>query len=197
MRISAILSEAWRNVASGTTRAGIFATVLTMLGLGLALADTTTLLGLEQQAVAYQNAGAATYILSADAGISGQACEQLTTIRGITASGALRTAQNRLSLAAIPGTSIPLLEVTPHFSALLTIDATDDPHQTNTGGLLLSQDVGDTTGGAKGSTLRTSSGSNAKVAGVYAYPKDGRLQALSYAALAPVTADGTFGKSVV
>jgi hypothetical protein len=193
MRLGAIVSEAWRNIASGTTRAGIFFLALSVFGLGLALADASSMISMQRQSVAFQKAGAATYILSADGGISGEACDQLATIRGITASGALRTAQGRLNLAAMPGAPVPLLEVTSHFFALLALDKSKGGSPPVVGtGLLLSKSVGDVTGGEAGSTLALDGGEKAKVAEVFEYPNDGRLQALSYAALEPVTASGTF-----
>lgn len=186
MRLASIISEAWRNTATATTRPLIFALALIISAGGLALADTATLAALHHQAVQFHVSGGSTYILSADRAVSGVACDRLSQIDGIEASGALRTARNRLDVAALPGASIPILETTSAFGDVIGLPAL------RIGGIALSPDVADTLGTQRGDTVTLTGDKKVTVNGVFDYPNDGRLQALRYSVLSPVVAEDTF-----
>lgn len=184
MRLSAILSEAARNIFRGTTRAVLFALLLGSIVGGLAVADALTVHTLETQAQAYQQSGAATRILQSDSAIRGAACDALADgALPISAAGAL-SEDDPIELAALPTTSIPAFRVSPGFMGLLG----GAPERAGT---WISDVLAQTLSVVPGAQLQTSTGT-ITIAGIYPYPKDGRDNRLGFAMLVPVAADHVF-----
>lgn len=183
-----MLSEAGRNLSTGTTRAALFAVVLALAAFALAIADARSVLSLERQAQDFHSAGGATYVLHAESSVSGAACDSLNQIEGIEASGALRTVSDRLTFAAAPNSPVPVAHVTARFSELLDSSTT----RPQASGLLLSSEVADAMLASNATSLQTTAMEEAQVAGVFVWPRDGPLQSLSYVALSPVVASGVF-----
>lgn len=79
MPLASVISEAWRNVCVGTTRALTFALALAT-GLGvLAWADVGSAAASVEKVHAYVSAGASTYTIVSESNIHGTRCHQLTT----------------------------------------------------------------------------------------------------------------------
>ena len=188
MRPKALWREAWLNVRSGTTRAALFVVLVAAIGSALIVADAVVVQQLSAAATAYQNAGASTYTVAADARVDATACTALAGLPGVEAVGAIRDAPTALEPAALPSTTIPYFETTVGFGALLGAVNAD------TGGVLVSDQVAQTLQLKAGDEipLRSSTESTpqktAQVAGVYAYPDDGRVPGYGYAVLAEVVA---------
>lgn len=185
MRISAILREVGRNIASGTARVVTFALLLGALSAGLTMADLTAVRALTDAAARYTASGASVATLTATGRIDGLACEALATIPGVRAAGALRSTEHGITPAALPSSAIPVMEVTPGFPRVVHASHTADT------GVVISQQVRDALALEAGHPIVTTTGT-AAVAGTYAYPDDGRRAGYGYAALVPVPADDAF-----
>ncbi|RMI06576.1 hypothetical protein EBM89_15970 [Cellulomonas triticagri] len=183
-----MLGEARRDLVSGASRAGPWGLLLLVLTVLLCAADASAVLTLESRARTFVDTGGATHVLSSPGGVSGSACDALSGVGTVVASGALRTSSDRLALAATPRSPVTVSEVTPGFARLLDVT----PRGEAATGLLLSEALADQVLAASAPQVATESGAATAVRGTYAWPRDGRLQALAYAALAPAPAAGTF-----
>ena len=70
MRISAILSEALRDLTSGTARAALYGFLLVVIVAGLALVDQRAVASILNDARAFRAAGGAVTVLESRAAIS-------------------------------------------------------------------------------------------------------------------------------
>jgi len=190
VKMASVFSEAWRNLVSGTSRALWFALALAIFGGGLGIADVATTGALISQANDYKASGAAITTLVAQGRIDGRKCALLSDIPGVTASGAMRSANN-VKLLALPASPVPTKEVTAGFPQLLGFSL-----NTASPGIFISQEVAedfDITPATiqPGTKIDTDQGP-AAVAGVFDYPADGRRPGLGYALLVPATSDAAF-----
>lgn len=185
MRLRSILSEALRNIASGTTRAGTFALILLILGAGLLAADIAETRSLIAEAGHYQGVGASTVTLTAPDRVDGQRCESLNGLPGVQGAGAMKPSALPLSLAALPGAPMAQFEVTRSFSDVLGMSAVSSP------GILISEEVSTAVQRSRGDDLPLD-GATARIQGVFAYPTDGRRPGMGWAALVPSTARERF-----
>lgn len=183
MRIRGIASEATRNVLTGTTRVPLLALLLALTAGLAAGADVASIHALQNQARAYITGGGATRMLVAEDSVDQDRCEALAGYRNVQAAGALRQAED-LPLEALAGAGFPAYEVTPGFGHLLDVEAT-------AGGVWIAEPLADSLGVTAGSTV-TTDGRDFKVAGVFAYPDDGRDARLGYAIVMPTEGEGVF-----
>jgi hypothetical protein len=177
MRAAAVLSEALRNLATGTTRAAVLGLAACAVTAGPAAADARYVVALERQAAEFVAAGASVRTLVAEGMTDGAACEGLAGEGPIRSSGALRAA-DPVPLRAMPGDPLPAFEVTPGLARVLGVDAAAAE------GVWLPRELADTLGAEAGTRLPADEGT-LTVAGVYAYPDDGRDRRLGYAVLVP------------
>lgn len=182
MRAAAILSEAWRNIATRTTRATTFSLLLGLSAAAAGLLDTTTIISIQQDAEDWRTSGAAIHVLSVDQGIDGRSCTTLTHARGATgqpiaAAGAL-TAGPVLTFEATPASSLPSFTVTPSLADVLGIGSRV------TDGVWISDQLADTLAADAGDHLDTDHGP-LTIAAIFTWPDDGRDQRLAYAVLVP------------
>lgn len=178
MRLAALAREALRNILTGTARVGVFGIALALASTGLALADLTAVRALEQQARAFQDAGASIVTLVAPGRIDGRVCESLATLEGVRAAGAIRDSAQQVRALALPGAPLQTKDVTVGFPSLLTRGGATGA------GVVLVRGAADQLGLTVGDTLHAASG-EVRVAGVFDYPDDGRRTGLGYAALLP------------
>lgn len=182
MLIRSVLSEAGRNLLTGTTRAGIWALVLLIVVGGLAATDTRSVVGVLSDAQDFRDAGAATFVLSAPGSVDGGRCESLTRIEGVTGAGPSR-AGDPVRLAALPSTEILTYDVAPSFLPLIGV-------QDRGAGVVVPRSVADLLGPAQ--TITLDDGRTLPVSGIYAYPEDGRSTVLAHTVLTTVPTSGTF-----
>lgn len=185
MRTTAILSEAWRNLVTGTTRAALFAVLLALLSAGLAALEVTAVQQISAAAHTYVASGASVLTLRAPGRISGSACEALDAVPGVRAAGALRSTSATLVATVLPSSPLPEIEVT---GGVLDVLRADDRPGT---GVVLSQEAAASLSVVAGDDLSTRAG-GVLVTGTYAYPSDGREPGYGYAVLAPVAANRAF-----
>ncbi|MCM3532814.1 hypothetical protein M3693_01045 [Cellulosimicrobium funkei] len=185
MRPRSVASEAARNLRSGTTRALLLAVAFVLLVGTLAALDTRAVVDVLRGAADFRASGAAIATLAAPGRVDGGRCEAFSDVPGITA-GAYRAGEPLRALS-LPSSRLSVFDVTPGLLDVLT--GTTTPARTS--GVWLSAGLAETLGVVAGDRLATSSG-DATVAGIYAYPDDGRDRALAYAVLTPVPPAGTF-----
>lgn len=187
MKTRSALSEAWRNVATRTSRPLLSLVVFVCLVGGLALYDTVAIVGILADARAFERSGATVTTVLAPAGVDGAACSNLSKASGVRAAGALAEAPD-VVFSALPSTGVPVKTVTASFLDLLEHRA-----DRSMPGLYLSKDLATTLGAHIGDTVNTHTGDTV-VEGIYRYPDDGRAPGLGYAALivAPPTSDTHF-----
>ena len=183
MRARSILSEAYRNVVSGTTRALLLGILLAGITAGLALADVRSILALEGDAADFASSGASVRVLVAHSTTDGAACEQLGEVPGVRSAGALKEA-DAVVLRTMNANPIPAYAVTPGLIGVLG----GRPGGT---GAWISTQLAKTLSVRVGQDLVTTTGT-LTVAGVFDYPDDGRDSRLGYAALLPQPAAGGF-----
>ena len=193
MRPGSVLSEAWRNLISGTTRAGLFALVFVAAVGALSWVDVRSVVGIVDGAAQFRAAGATVEVLKSDPNIDGRRCDALSGTSALRNAGAIRQG-TPIRFLAIPASQITVVEATPGLIAMLPTIA--QPVQTIDGGpsgVWLSADLAAVLGTAPGRVVQTSAGS-ATVAGVYTWSDDGRARDLGYSMTAPVPADGAFSQ---
>lgn len=185
MRVDAILREVLRDIRTGTARAVTLTLILSVLGIALVLTEIITVRGLLDEAERFRSAGGATLTITAPGRIDGAACEQLRAIDGVGAAGAVRERRTDLRAGALPDAPLATFETTPGFPALLA------PESVAPVGLVVSEDVASELHLAVGDSIASDEG-RADVAGVFAYPSDGRRAGFGWAALERVNADRPF-----
>ncbi|MDR2973299.1 MAG: hypothetical protein LBV00_01100 [Propionibacteriaceae bacterium] len=188
--MSVVWGEAWRNLLTGTTRGLLFAVVFAVACGGAAVAQSRMVVDFIHQATAYREAGAAIQVVAAPGQINGSQCDDLAQVSGIVAAGALRHGAD-VTVATLPSTKVPSLDVTPGFAALL------DPTSVTTAragaGVWLAASLAERAGvGLGASHLPLADGEDVPVAGVYAYPADGRAPTLDYAIVSPTASSAPF-----
>lgn len=180
MKFREIVTEASRNVASGTARTALLASLLSGFAVVAVLADSTTLLSLEQAASDYHLSGGAVSVLAAEDAILGPQCDAAAANTRDIRSGALRAADSDIIASRLPSSSIPTFDVTQGFITLI-LDSDEVPPG---GGVLVSTAVATALGIAKGDSLETDQGTTT-IAATFDYPDDGRRRGLGYAILVP------------
>jgi len=178
-----IAREAWRNLLTDTSHAGVWVLIVTTVLSLLGWADTFQVASLVNQSTAYIVGGGATWILQAPGQIDGASCDGLQMASGVHGAGALRDTQSSLTAVALPGAPLPMYEVTTGFPQVLGVSAND--------GILVPDHVATRLSASPDTQLVTNSGM-VKVGAVYNYPDDGRRSVFAYAALALVPASGIF-----
>jgi len=182
MRFSAIVREALANILSGTTRAVVYFSFVLLVCGGLVLADALSVRGLIDEAERYQQVGASTLTVNAAGRIDGAACDALRGADGVLEAGAVRKRVKEHSLAAVPNSPVPGYEVTPSFPLASAWPSA---------GLLVSSEVAEMLRLAPGDGFAVE-GDEARVAGVFDYPLDGRRAGFGWSILALVPEKGVF-----
>lgn len=183
MRTRDIATEAWRNIASGASRPlllfSLFA--LTLL-LGVSFSAQLTASAMQRYAT-YDTSGAATTVIQAPASIDARRCTALDRVQGVTAAAALRQLPSEIRLAALPRFGQPQIEVFGDLFGLL------GGKNTGTSGVFLSEGFASQLGLHAGDPLALTD-TTTRLAGVFEFPEDGRLQLLANAVVSP-TPDAT------
>jgi len=190
MRARVILGEVWRDVVSGTTRAGLLAVVFVVLVGSVALVDVRSVAGVVQGGVGFRAAGATVQMLQAPGLVDGWRCDALSDLGSVSYAGAVRQAEP-VRILNLPSARVTVIEATPGVVGMLSVMGRAWTDEAIPDGVWLSEDLATMLGAAPGTVLETSTG-EAVVQGVYAWPDDGRSRDLGYAILTPVPAAGVF-----
>lgn len=181
MRAHSIIGEAWRNIRTGTTRAVLFAALLTFFSVVLALADMVSIVDLEERAERFHESGAAIRILTADSLVEPRSCDALDTANTIQSAGAL-TAGQPATVDALPSGSIPVFAVTPGMADVLQLEPSSPR------GVWVSDELAETLRAHVGTVVQSAEGT-LEISGIFTWPDDGRDSRLSHAILIPQVAD--------
>lgn len=185
MRPRSIVSEALRDLITGTTRALLFAGILVSVVGGLAVAEMSSVLGIIHEGESFRQSGAAVQIVASGGQVDGTRCDALADVSGVHGAGAVRAARQVTALG-LPSSELTVWEATPGALNVLTRSTVvEDRSDTGTSGVWLSSDMADTLGVGPGSLLQTTDGP-IDVSGVYEWPDDGRDRSLGYSIVAPV-----------
>ncbi|WP_369961920.1 hypothetical protein [Leifsonia sp. EB34] len=171
---------------SGAGRVVSFAVLYAVVVGGLVLGAGLSSAAAVRDARDFVTAGAAVYAMKAAGRIDGPACDAMSSLANVGASGALRERGDSVSSARLPTTPLTLFTVSPGFAALLPASG-----DANSAGLSLSSEAAATLGVEAGNTLETTHGVT-RVASVFEYPDDGRDPLLAFAAIESVSGTTTF-----
>lgn len=185
MNIRALVTEAAKDIATGTARTVSFFILLGVLFALLSCADLAITSSLIREAKVFKDSGAATITVSAEGRIVGQVCDAFEKMPGVEFSGAMRASEIKLVPVTLPRSPVDVYDVTQGF--LDVIQAT----VTGAGGASFSGDVIEATGIRGDAELMTESGP-VGIAGVYRYPADGRRSGFGWAGLIPDTYDDPY-----
>lgn len=204
MRARAVLREAGRDILSGAAGTLRLSLVYAVALCGLVLLETGTVRDLIARSEAFHRAGASVLILTAEGLIDGASCDRLGELPGVRASGAIRAEPEGAAVIALalPDTPIPAHAVSPGFARILGAEVGAAPTESGTpteggtpeegsarretpgGGVFLGEEAAALLAATPGGALPTTAG-EARIAGTYAYPVDGRRTGLSFAVLVP------------
>lgn len=145
--------------------------------------DSAIVIQQVERVTAFRDSGASIAVLSADDSISGSRCDALSTLEGVEGAGGIALARDPLRLPALPATSISLYEVTPGFVGVLGVQPVSEA------GIYLSEELAAALSVTTGDLVP---GLDVRVVGVFEYPKDGRLDSLRFAAVAPTNTAESF-----
>ena len=186
MRLDALLREAWRNLASGTTRGVWWAAVLAVVLGSATVFDAVTVSSIGRSAQMFQDRGGSVLIVESIGAIDGAQCEALASLERVRGAVALRQSAEPLRLAALPSSPPALYEATPGFARFFTTHPSDEG-----AGIWLSGQLEQSVGELAGSSLIDPS-TRVQYAGYFDYPDDGRSMSLAYTAVIEVPATGLF-----
>lgn len=149
-----------------------------------AAAELMTIHQLTEQAHEFSRSGASTSILTLAGRIDGERCDNLTQTPGVRASGAVRATTDTIRPAVVPGAPLPVYGVSPGFISVIGADS-------RSVGVLLGPEASAALGIHGPGAIAATHGV-VPVAGIYAYPDDGRRPGFSYAAIAPDNTQAPF-----
>ncbi len=193
MKLTSVLSEAWRNTITGASHAVALALAALLTIGGLATAETLTINALVHRAHEYIDAGGDITVIATPPGpngghyLDGRACEALATLPGIMSAGALRSSEQTLTPAALPNTSYTTVEASPGLRTILNVNGS-----AATPGLWLPGSVAETLAADATSQVALVGGETAHVSGVFDYPSDGRPARLANTIFTPTPATERF-----
>lgn len=179
MRLRDIVGEALRNVATGTARALMLASILGALFVSLVFFDGLTARNSIEKATAFAASGGSTLVLTSKSGIDGRRCDNLSSLSNVQASGATRARDSKVVARALPSSGIPTFEVTTGFLRVLKTKSALGPT-----GAYVSSQVSDELAVRGGDTLPTIDG-DIQVAGTFVHPDDGRRGGYQYSVVFP------------
>lgn len=189
MKLRSALSEAWRNLLSGATRAPLLVGVFVALVGVLLVADVRSVIDVQQAATRFREAGGAVSVLeTSNKGVDAVACEALAETAGIDSAGAVRASGTTRALG-LPSTDLTVWEVTP--GLLEQLVQTSSATGSTAAGIWLTVDLATVLAAGPGDSVETTQGPTV-VAGIFDWPDDGRRRIFGYSVLSPVPAIGEF-----
>ncbi|OZG48766.1 hypothetical protein [Bombiscardovia coagulans] len=206
MKVDSILSEAWRDISSGTNRTILWLLTFLFVAIGTLGLDLSTIFALQSQAKTWVTSGAAINLVQSEGKINPTSCMSLsrTTISGahkqtstsqskipvgkgpISASGALQTGPS-IILTAMPSSPLDSFNVTPSLASVLQLTASVESKT----GVWISSQLAQTLHVRPGDTLETDHGPMS-IAAVFSWQQDGRDQRIAYAILNPSASQEPF-----
>ncbi len=195
MRGSEIWREAWRNFSTGAGSILLSALVLLVIvGLGSVFVSSYGS-GLARAGTQFRESGASTYVIRANEMVDSQRCVNLQGVGSVQAAGALRESKE-IYFAAMPSRAVSTFEATPDFWRLLSAN-TPGVVFLNQPGVWITDTLARTLGVRPGEEVVLLDGQKLSIAGVFAYPDDGRNRDLGYAVVMPVAVVKDFSQCLI
>lgn len=186
MRAREILGEAWRDTATGTSRAAVWCLIwILILGSAVAL-DTSTTAGILREQREFRERAADVHVVQAQGGIDARRCVALSSVAGVDGAIAVRGPAAERIVAVFPNRAIPSYEYAGDVTTVLRVTPVGDV------GLLASEQLADALGSAASTAVDLRDGGRAPVLGTFAWPDDGRVSTYSGTVLEPVPVTGRF-----
>lgn len=177
MMIRGMLSEVWRNVSTGTTRAVTLALTTTVVLTVFTLADVIMINRIEHNVHRFQAMAANMYKLDASDQIDGLGCDRLSEASNVQASGAVREV-TAITVDQAPEVPMTTYEVSYGFGDILGVYHTQVP------GVWIESELAKTLAVNPGDSLSTLNDA-LQVAAVFDWPNDGRDMRFGFAILVP------------
>lgn len=164
MRILDILGEALCNIRSGSSRAGVLATILVLVSTVLLAVDAAAIGALQERAETVRAQAGAIRVLVAENAVDPSVCSSLDKLESINDAGPIWRL-DPISLPALPGVEVPFFRLSPAVARML-----DFPN-IRFGGIYIPGSLAERWHAREGSRLDTSNGSIV-IDGVYSYSED-------------------------
>lgn len=190
--LASVLSEAGRNLCTGTARALVLALVFASALGALAWVEVATAGNASKEVADFVAAGASTYTLTSTGNVDGAACEGLSETGNVDVAGAVRQTDG-VRLEVIRSTPVPVYEVTPRLLGLFDLARAN----ASAAGVYLSPGLAEVVAPQLASLEGDrKAGSQSlppvNAIGVYRWPDDGRPTSLQYAIIAETPPLGAF-----
>lgn len=169
MRLFEIISEAWRNLATGTTRALGWGVVLILAGVALITTDQLVAHQIRTDHRDFVDSGATTWIVSSEGNVDAHRCESLAQAGLVEDAGAIRLSETRVA-ARLPSTELRIFEGTSGILSVLKASP-----QTGVGtapSIVLADDLAVALGLVTGQSIEFQGGENAVVSALYSLPEE-------------------------
>lgn len=167
MRFTEIFGEAFRNLRTGSGRAGVLTLVAVVASTALLVADVAVIGALQERAQIVRDHGGAIRVLISQNAVNPAACSSLGELEGVTESGAIwELAPTRI--LALTSAEVPVFELSPGAARMLNLP-TFRP-----GGIYISDALAERWHAQEGSRVETADGA-LPIEGVFGYSEsDGR-----------------------
>ncbi|MCD4558117.1 hypothetical protein [Schaalia sp. lx-100] len=185
MKWKSIISEAWRNTITGTSKTILWLSIFTLLMTIGSLAEIAHTHTITTAAEEYVRAGGSISVIQSPENIDGAACEALNALPQVRAAGAIKTQESRITLTVLPSAPIPQALVSPTFSKVVSAQTSGLP------GIIVSDQVRSQLPMKIGDSFPTVGG-EVMISGTYDYPEDGRASGYGYMALIPTASETTY-----
>lgn len=178
MRLRAVMREAGRNIASGTSRLALAVMISAICSIVCMGADLAQITGLVNASQRWRSSGSSIYEITLQGGIDGASCEGLNSANGVIGAAALRQSTERTYVASLPATGIPTYEASAHIARVFGAS-------TESSGVIMATALAHTYGARAGTVLPLVGGERMRVAATFAWPSDGRRSTYGYAVIEP------------
>lgn len=167
MRFTDLVGEAFRNLRTGTGRAGILTLIVTLASTALLVADAAVIGALQDRAESLRAHGGAIRVLISEQAVDPAVCASLGHLEGVTHAGAIwELAPARI--LALPPAEVPVFELSPGAARMLGL------HSVRPGDIHIPRALAERWHAQTGSRVETADGT-LTIAGVFNYSDtDGR-----------------------
>ena len=163
MRLRAVMREAGRNIASGTSRLALAVMISAICSIVCMGADLVQITGLVNASQRWRSSGSSIYEITLQGGIDGASCEGLNSANGVIGAAALRQSTERTYVASLPATGIPTYEASAHVARVFGAS-------TESSGVIMATALAHTYGARAGTVLPLVGGERMRVAATFAWP---------------------------
>lgn len=122
MRFTDSVGEAFRNLRTGTSRAGILSLIVTFVATALLVADIAVIGALQDRAQSLRDHGGAIRVLVAENAVNPPVCANLGDLEGVTDAGAIWELAP-VRILALASAEVPVFQLSPGAARMLGLSA--------------------------------------------------------------------------